>query len=308
MIRHLVLVLLIALGTGTLTRVVHADVSATLGDSLAGDAKASYEVGRTLYRASDYAGALVQFQRAYSLSPDARLLWNMAACEKGLHHYAKVLGLVDRYLGSGAFLSEADRKEANAFRDAVRALVSDVTVDVSEPGATVFVDDEQIGTAPLGSPVRLDAGIHRVRATKAGFKERISSEQIPGGVPARVTLVLVRDVRPRLTISAHDQESISLDGQPVGVGEWSGPVSTGAHEIVVSAQGKKSRSVSVSLREDEPRTMNVGLERERTTWPWFVGGAAVVACGAAIAGYFLLRPSSPAPPATSGNAGSFQLP
>src|SRR5262245_25502031 len=69
----------------------------SLAESLPGEARANYDAGRVLFEDQDYAGALVKFERAFKHTPDPRLLWNMAACEKSLRHYARALELLERY-------------------------------------------------------------------------------------------------------------------------------------------------------------------------------------------------------------------
>src|SRR5882724_11708596 len=95
---------------------------ASLGDTLTGEAKADYESGKLLYGDGDFAGARVKFQAAYELTQDPRLLWNMAVCEKGQRHYAKVVGLTKKYLAAGGeLLAEDDRSEAKALLDAIES-------------------------------------------------------------------------------------------------------------------------------------------------------------------------------------------
>ena len=62
----------------------------SLSESLSGAAKAEYDAGKLLYQDGDYAGAQLKFRAAYETSKDPRLLWNMAAAEKNLRHYAQV--------------------------------------------------------------------------------------------------------------------------------------------------------------------------------------------------------------------------
>ncbi len=282
-----------------------------LADTLKHDAKRHYDTGRALYRTSDYGGALASFQRAYELSPDPRLLWNMAACEKNQHHYAKVLALVDRYLGTGgALLTDGDRGEASAFRDAVRALVSDVTIVASEAGAAVFVDDEPVGTTPLSAALAMDPGVRRIRVVKSGFKEALLNERIPGAAPVRVAVSLVREVHDaHLAVAAQPEDAITVDERTVGAGTWSGAIAPGSHVVRVTAPGKKTRKIELTLREDESRALNVELEHVRPSlWPWFVGGGIVLLAGASVGGYFLLRRSPSTSPVMGGNAGTFQLP
>src|SRR5262249_29738922 len=61
----------------------------SLGESLSGLAKGEYAAGRALFDDGDFANARVKFQSALDLSNDPRLLWNIGACERGLHHYAQ---------------------------------------------------------------------------------------------------------------------------------------------------------------------------------------------------------------------------
>ena len=110
-----------------------------LAETLTGMARAEYEAGRLLYADGDYAGAALKFQLAYEQSKDPRLLWNMAACEKNLRHYAKVVELVERYIAEGGTrLKPEDRAEADALLGTVRAFISTVTLDVQPEGARRF--------------------------------------------------------------------------------------------------------------------------------------------------------------------------
>ena len=81
-----------------------AAAPAPLSESLSGMARAEYAAARILYEDGDYQGALQKLRSAYDSSKDARLLWNMAACEKNLRHYALALGLVERYVSDGGAL------------------------------------------------------------------------------------------------------------------------------------------------------------------------------------------------------------
>src|ERR1700684_4579575 len=59
-----------------------------LSQSLTGEAKAAYDAAKMLLGDGDFAGAAIKFRAAYDQSGDARLLWNIAACEKNRRHYA----------------------------------------------------------------------------------------------------------------------------------------------------------------------------------------------------------------------------
>ena len=155
-------------------------------EPLSGDAKAALERGRALYAKGDYAGALEALDQAQRLSPDPRLFWNMAACEKKLGHNAKAMGHVERYLASGAsVLSEDEKRDATQFLTAARAYVATVAVVGSVDGVEVFVDDELVGTTPFARPILVDQGEHRVRFARAGYRTAERAERAVGGAELR---------------------------------------------------------------------------------------------------------------------------
>ena len=155
-----------------------ADEPKPLGDALTGEAKALYEIGRSTFDSGDVPGALGRFTRAHELSNDPRLLWNMAACEAGLKHYARAMTLVDRYLGeSGNLLTEKDRQQATRFRAAAKPLVATVTLSVASD-VKVTVDGEPV---PTSSILYLDQGRRRVTFTRAGHRGIVRVETVTGG-------------------------------------------------------------------------------------------------------------------------------
>src|SRR5262249_53372434 len=134
-----------------------------LAQSLNGEAKREYELGRELYRGGDNAGALLKFRHAFDLSGESRLLWNVAVCHKNLRQYDKALPLVDKYLAGGATLTTAERAEATDFRAALTGLVAPVTVTSTPPGAEVFLDGERVGVTPIEKPFLVVAGVAGTR-------------------------------------------------------------------------------------------------------------------------------------------------
>jgi hypothetical protein len=160
--------------------------------SLTGEAKALYELGRELFERGDVAAALVKFTRAYELSSDARLLWNMAACEASLKHWARAMTLVDRYLANaGSVLTEEDRQKADRFRAAAKPLVASVKLTTSPDGATISVDGETVGTTPL-TMLYLDVGKRRVHVTKGGYRGLVRVETVAGGSDLTWSITLER--------------------------------------------------------------------------------------------------------------------
>lgn len=274
---------------------------APLAESLTGMARAEYEAGRILYADGDYAGAALKFERAYQESNDPRLLWNIAAAEKNLRRYVRVYELIERYLKEGgAQLTEQDRAEAQTLLETVRAFIGVVTINVDQPGARIFVDDQELGLSPLPGPVRLEMGERKLRVEKPGFTPFVAPQNIPGGAESRIEVTLQREVNEgRLRVIASPGDTISIDGTVVGHGQWEGPLPSGIHSLQVTAPGKRPYQADVGVRNQQLSTVRVALEATPTEhafapqagtspWPWIAGG--VLLAGLGVGAYFLFRP------------------
>lgn len=292
----------------------------SLSESLTGTAKDDYESARVLYTAGDFPGAGIKFQSAYDASHDPRLLWNLAAVEKSLRHYARVEALLDRYLKEGGdSVSEADRAQALGVLDTVRGLIADVTVTVDQANATVSVDGVSVGTTPLATPLRLDLGARLIRVQKDGFKPFESTQTIAGPGALTVSAKLEPIVHEgRLRVLAQSDAAIRLDGKLVGTGTWEAIVPSGSHTLVVTAPGRKRYVSELSVADEQTNVVRVELEREHVpviaqpkadhTWLW-VGGGIIAAAGLGVGTYFLAKPEAKGPPApTPGTLGTLELP
>lgn len=271
-----------------------------LAETLTGMAKAEYEAGKILYQDGDHANALLKFQRAYELSNDPRLLWNVAACEKNLRRYTRVLAAVEKYQKEGgALLTEQDRSDADELVKTVRTLVSTLHVKVDEPGADVFVDGEKIGQTPLADGRLVDVGARKIRITKAGFKPFEKTEQVAGASEITITAKLEKEIHEgRLVVEAAPSDAISIDGKVVATGRWEGVLPSGGHILKVSAPKKIAYQSEVLIQDGSLRRVPITLQAEKGGFPMAVvwgGGGALVAAGVIITTVLLTRPSAPEP-------------
>ncbi len=274
-----------------------AAVIKPLSETLTGQAKAEYEAGKILYQDGDHKNALVKFQHAYEVSNDARLQWNVAACEKNLRHYTRVLVALDRYQKEGgALLTDQDKQDATDLTATVKTLVSSLEVKSSEPGADVFVDDEKIGTTPLPGPVMIDVGNRKIRVSKPGFKEFVKVEAVAGAGDVSITADLAREIHQgRLVVEAGAKDAIYVDGKAVGIGKWEGVLPSGGHSLRITAPGMIAYQSEVNIQDDKMRRLPITLEEQKgggipTKW-LLIGGGAVVVIGGVIATVILTRPS-----------------
>jgi hypothetical protein len=230
---------------------VQTEVS--LGDTLTGEAKQSYEAARVLIGADDYVGAFERFKTAYQLSKDARLLWNMAVTQKSLHNYGKTSALVHRYLTDAeARLSPEERQEAEEVLRALELVCARLLVTSNAARARVSVDGFFVGPTPLRFPLLLDRGHHTVQIEKEGFRT-YSTEldvQAQESFSASVDLLPVDAPWPacsqssaswipsgKLVVAARAGAKTIVDGEPLGTGHVECVLLAGDHQASVSTAG-----------------------------------------------------------------------
>lgn len=285
----------------------NAATRASLDQSLTGEARSEYDSAILLYEDGDFQNASLKFQSAYALSKDPRLLWNAAAAEKQLRRYPRMYTLVSRYLREAdATLTQQEKADATALLQTVESFVSHVTVNVSPPGAELFIDEVSITKLPASEPVLADMGTRRFRIHKDGYKDFVLEREVIGGSPLTIEATLEVDLRQgTLRVTAAPNDTIRIDGRLVGTGEWQGNLPAGVHSLSVTGPQKKAYQTDVAIETGQLTTHRVSLEPLATgerapfaTWPWVAGGVALVAI-AGIGAYFAFKPDDPSAPASS---------
>ena len=175
-------------------------------------ARVHYDRGLQLVSEEAYSAALLEFERAYELSPSYKILYNLGSIHVFLNEFAAALGAYERYLEEGGERIPAARRAE--VRKEIRALtvrVGVIRIEINIEGAEVRVDNRIVGTSPLSEPVRVDPGRHRVEASKQGFVAAsrvvtvVGSDVLavalkleePETRVERRTIVVAEDPRPR---------------------------------------------------------------------------------------------------------------
>jgi hypothetical protein len=283
-----------------------------LAESLTGSARDDYAAARLLYQDGDFAGAFTKLESAHLGSKDPRLLWNMAACEKALRHYANVIVLLERYLAEGKLvITDEERRATRDLVQTVQQFVNELTLRVSPDGADVFIDDNKVGTTPLAGPLWLDMGRRRLTVQKTDFVRHDAELDLAGGKSLTLDVVLQAEVHQgTLSVVSDPDALIRVDGKVVGTAAWVGNLPSGAHNIEVSAPGKRTNTTAVQVKDHETATLHLNLLEPDSTkggsnalW-WVLGGVALA--GASVGGYLLLKPGD-GPAQESGTWGLTEL-
>jgi hypothetical protein len=245
-----------------------------LVDSLVGQARANYDSGRVLFADGDHGGAIVKFQAAYEASKDPRLLWNIAACEKSLRHYARAVGLLKRYRDEGGGVTgERERQDAIDLIKTLEPFTISLTIEATEPGADIEIDDLSVGKSPLPAPLVVDIGQRRIRARKDGFHEVLLTTSVGGSPEQTIQLKLEKESHEGVVrIEAASYARVVIDGVALAktavantdsrsrVRTTDVTLKSGLHTIRVMATGMREFERQVTVIPNETIVLRAQLD------------------------------------------------
>lgn len=186
-------------------------------------ARKHFGQGLKLYKDGDFDAALVQFERAYAMKPNFKVLYNIAQCHFELRQYVEARDALSRYLKDGAGSIEAERQSAvqNDLAELERR-IAHLTLKVNVTGATVYVDGKKAGVTPLSMPVDVNEGQRTisVETSDRGSKQRIV--RVAGGEAQTVSVDFAAPTPSPLAAGG----GLRTDGPPpqvsngLGAGFW----------------------------------------------------------------------------------------
>lgn len=199
-------------------------------------AREHFSRGVKMYQEDDFRGALIEFKRAYELSPNWAVLYNVGQAEYQLRDYAAALRTLEGYVREGDAQIAAERR-AQVEREIVelRGRVAHVTVVANVDGVDVGVDDAPLGKASATEVLLVGAGRHRLSASRPGYVAASKTVDIAGGDTLTVRFDLVPEAS-RLAPPPRESPSYALAvlAGVIGVGG----IATGTVFGVLTMNGK----------------------------------------------------------------------
>lgn len=159
--------------------------------------------------------ALEQFKKAYELQVTPRVLAQIGLAEQAIGSWVDA----EKHL-SEALKSASDpwiQKNHDLLAESLRVVAShlgSLEVDCPVSGAELYVNGSKVGTLPLSTPVRLDAGTTVIEVRKAGYVTVKRPVEIAAGAVARERVVLVQEAAAPL--SSTGIAATSSGGPPSG--------------------------------------------------------------------------------------------
>ena len=174
----------------------------------------------------------MELQRAYDLSQNPRVLYNVGALEKLLTHYARAVDAWERELREGTGkLTPAEAGEARSSIAIVQQFVTSIDVTANEADATLFIDDYPVGKTPFAGPVKIDVGKRAVQSLEG----RLHRRRAAGGRGVRAEPPVTFKLEPKnktalvsVTVGGRPSATVFVDGKDMGPAPFRGELTAGA--------------------------------------------------------------------------------
>ena len=213
-------------------------------EQLPDEARLDWDAARELYDAGDARSALVHFQKAYDLSKNPRVLFNVGVCYKDLTQYARAIRVWERELAFSEKLDADDVAQIEFAIEAARRFVSSLTLQTNQPGATLSIDGTEVGTSPFVAAMPIDVGRRTLTLRKEGYAPQETTVDVVQGTPVSLTLNLTPLLKTGTVLISVSSSSgifpgatLFMDGRELGTAPYRGEVPEGPHTFEARAPG-----------------------------------------------------------------------
>lgn len=230
-------------------------------------ARAHYDRGYRLASEGVFEAAIAEFERAYTLSPNYSVLFNLAQAYGAAGRAVKAAHTLERYLElGGANVDLEQRRRVAELIAAYRRRIGKLGLEVRPAGAEVTIDGQRLADAPAAGTTELEAGTHGLVVTAEGFLTFARSVTITSGETTHVEVAL----SPRTGASSLElacsipDVRVNIDGVERARTPLSKPLllKAGRHELVLFRSGYETETVQLELEPDKSTRYACALKRD----------------------------------------------
>ena len=209
-----------ALLTPTLAVAQPAKAKKPLRDQLPEEAKKHWDTAVESYQRKQWDVARTSFNAAFEASKYPRVLFNVAVCEKNLARYGRAIEVFKRELVEGkGVLSAEEEAEIRTQITGLERFDTQITIDVSEPGAEVDIDEAKVVVSPLATSISAPVGERHIRVSKVGFADARETIELKAETASRVSLKLTpiqKTALVNIEVVGPKTAIVKVDGREVG--------------------------------------------------------------------------------------------
>lgn len=151
-----------------------------------------FQAGNSLYEEGRYRDALAEYDAAYALAKNWKILFNRGQCLVMLKREPDAIASFEQYLLDGGTQVPPERRaQVEGDVKKLKARLGSIVVQGAPADALIEVDGVPIGKAPLAAPIVAGAGYHEISITPFGGKGATASVKVTAGeqVPFNVQVV-----------------------------------------------------------------------------------------------------------------------
>jgi hypothetical protein len=227
------------------------------------EARDRFNRGVALSQEHNYNAAMAEFQRAYELTHNPAVLFNISATHEFSGHYGEALDAMLDYERQAPAETVAQRRtEIDAALARLRGRVGTVVVRFEADGLEIRIDGLLRATSEARRGLRVSTGRHRIALSAQHFVPREEEVDVSGGS----TLVLSEPLAPERAFMAVECNvtgaEIVVDGHTVAMTPTTSPlpVPEGSHHVMV-------RRVGFTTYETDVNSVGAGA-RVRAQLAW----------------------------------------
>ena len=124
-------------------------------------------------------------------------------------------------------------------------------VGSSVDGATIYVDNQRKGVAPISEAIRLASGDHTVHIVKRKYKNYTTQVTITDNQTSTLTPSLAANFAV-VSLSVADGAEIWVDNEHKGNGSWRGELEIGSHRVECRKAGHRTSEEGVEVATSAP--------------------------------------------------------
>lgn len=214
------------------------------------EARQRYDAGLQLYDRGDYDAARVEFERANQLAPSYRIFYNLGLILEQKADYVAALKNFRSYLDEGGTqIPDMRKTQVLATIEELKKRVATVRITTNVTGATVLVDDVEVGKTPMKEPVLVNPGRRRVGAMRKGYLPSVKVVDAAGQDNIPVVIQLT-------------EEKVFVVEKPTRRVPWVGWGISAAFAVTAGLTGYVALNASSDLKDERG---NRGVDPARLT-------------------------------------------